>query len=84
MDVSILKVELLTKDTGAVRGDGVVTPSGYFIIPVYDDSGSFVIRVKSPAGWHFCTSFPLKTMFSIIMTTIFWHFYSIFCDLFRL
>eukprot|EP01122_Echinamoeba_exundans_P007456 TRINITY_DN2311_c0_g2_i2.p1 TRINITY_DN2311_c0_g2~~TRINITY_DN2311_c0_g2_i2.p1 ORF type:complete len:1254 (+),score=406.06 TRINITY_DN2311_c0_g2_i2:197-3958(+) len=55
LDVADLKVELLSKDGSSLRGEGVVTPSGYWVIPVYD-SGSYQIRVRSPVGWTFAPS----------------------------
>lgn len=42
-------MELCTRD-GLVKERTQCAPNGYYFIPVYD-KGSFILRVKGPAGW---------------------------------
>ncbi|CAL5423309.1 unnamed protein product [Camellia sinensis] len=50
LDYSHLTIELRTLD-GLVKDRTQCAPNGYYFIPVYDKSGSFVIKVKGPEGW---------------------------------
>ncbi|KAJ3691869.1 hypothetical protein LUZ61_021033 [Rhynchospora tenuis] len=48
-DFSDITVELCTTE-GLVKETTQCAPNGYYFLPVYD-KGSFLLRVKGPAGW---------------------------------